>query len=108
MTESANLVNDPTQIVFRNVRRMRRARKWSCRELADRLTAVGCPVKGHVLRNREFPDRVAGIPLFHTVALAHVFGVKLEDLMAIECLACGDAPPVGFACLTCGHRGPGS
>lgn len=96
---------DATNRVVANVRRLREIRGWLARELAERMTAVGCPMSRSVISNREgahCPSRVSADEL---VAFADVFGKSITDLVAeemIACPRCNDKPPTGFTCNNCG------
>ncbi len=44
-----------------------------------------------------------GVSLGDAIALARALGCELDDLLTpVECEACKDNPPAGYACQTCG------
>lgn len=95
-----------SQRVVQNARRLRKLRGWSARELAERLTASGCPVSRVVIANRECGQncRTSVDELF---ALAEVLGCSVDDLVAeqAQCPRCAGSPPVGYLCGLCGASG---
>lgn len=92
---------DPTPTVYRRARALRIQRGWSARELAERLTTAGHPVERSVITRGEIGLRPS-ITVARLYALAYVFQVDPVALLADPtCDACNDAPPTGYACLTC-------
>lgn len=94
---------DPSSTVIRNMRIMRNARKWSARELSERLEAVGCSMGKHVIANME-SGRAPEITVSRMSALAHVFEVDITEMLTEVCPACHGSPPAGFTCNACGAR----
>lgn len=99
--------------VARNVRRLRRARRWTSSDLASRMADVGCPLTQPMVANIETgrPDaagrRRRDVSADELFAFARVFGVPVEDLVAEtpQCGRCAGSPPAGFACTQCGAVG---
>lgn len=95
---------DPTKTVYARMRALRLLRGWSAQQLADRLTAAGRPTKRSAIATWETKPGGCGVDLLY--ALAHVFGVALGTLLddaTVLCQHCGDDPPTGFTCTTCGR-----
>jgi transcriptional regulator with XRE-family HTH domain len=99
------------EIISRNVRRLRRARGWTQAEAAQHLSII----TGQLLSNASWSagERAAetGRPKSWTAneiaALAELFDVPVGDLFEPQppCRSCGDQPPAGFTCNSCGTGG---
>jgi transcriptional regulator with XRE-family HTH domain len=99
---------DLNTIVIGNVRRLRKARKWSAQRLVEALAPHGVPLASRsVLANWE-TGRREGISVDDLAALGAVFEVDPWSLTDTpHCLTCQGEPPAGYACLACGqHGGP--
>lgn len=94
---------DLSNRVAANLRRLRKMRRWSAQELADRMEAAGCPVSRQVIANRESNHVVSRISVDELFAFAAVFERSVMDLIEeeIQCARCGGSPPTGFGCLDC-------
>jgi transcriptional regulator with XRE-family HTH domain len=99
-----------TDRVTAHIRRLRKLRRWSALEVANRTAALGHPVTRGVIASRE-TGRGSTISVDELVVLAAVFGVEPAELLAEEvkvCATCSGSPPPGYACLTCGESVEGS
>lgn len=91
------------------VRELRLARQWqnvSAQELANRMTALGYPMKRSVIANAE-SGRRAEISVDHLAAAANALGIDAVTLLravVAPCPNCQGAPPIGFTCNTCGGK----
>lgn len=89
----------PNEVLAANMRRLRKTRGWTQKELGSRwgvsLQVVNSLETGH--RGREFSVNEA-------VAVAGIFGLPVADLLmpVLPCTTCQGAPPAGFTCRTCG------
>ena len=93
---SAAVINELTQI--------RRARKVSAQELANRMTAAGYPIKRSVIANLE-SGRREEISVDHLAAAALALGHSASAILrraTSPCPTCKAEPPAGFTCNTCG------
>jgi transcriptional regulator with XRE-family HTH domain len=91
-----------TADVVARIRAYRKARGMSARQLAEAITAAGFPISRAVLANQE-NGRVETIPVDQLAAAAQVFGLFISELFeGGPCPTCGDAPPPGFTCNSCG------
>lgn len=98
--------------ISRNVRRLRRARGWTQEEATQRFAQIaGIPAmtKAWWSAGERAPE--TGRPKSWTAnevaTLAELFEVPVGDLFEAQppCRACGDKPPAGFTCNTCGTAG---
>ena len=93
------------QLVAVNVRRLRKARGWTQQELGTKLgwekTVVSTAERSVSAR------RVRQFSIDDAVAIAEVFGVTIADLITPvpPCGQCGNNPPQGYTCNTCGRSG---
>lgn len=101
-------LDDLTQAVTRNVRRLRWARNWTAQEVSERCANAGVPMPRNVLANLE-SGRRAHLTVPELAALAAVFRVEPWSLTTDQplCLVCRNNAPAGFACLVCGQGRPG-
>jgi hypothetical protein len=85
----------------RNVRRLREDRRWSYREMEERLAGSGRGIPLVELGWIEAGER--RVEVDELVALAAIFGVTPMDLLEppAECENCHGAPPKGFICIEC-------
>jgi transcriptional regulator with XRE-family HTH domain len=102
------------ETVSRNVRRLRRARGWTQTEAGQRFAAIaGCvPWSVAVWSAAEASGRVRqrSWTADELAVLAELFRVPVGDLFDPQppCPVCGDRPPVGFSCNSCGSAGGAS
>lgn len=94
----------PNMVVASNVRRLRKLQGWTQAELGNRLgwhSTVVCHAERAAERARR-PGRRFSID--DVALLAGVLGVTIADLLVLPppCPCCGDRPPAGLACKTCG------
>ena len=94
----------PSYWVAVNMRAYRKAAGLSQQELADKigwLKSVVCSTEA----NGAGAKRARKIGIDDVVRIAGVLGVTIEDLIRPipPCETCGDAPPEGFTCNTCGR-----
>lgn len=103
-------IHNVSRAVIARIRRERLARRMSTQELADAVTAAGYYVTRGNLAMKETATAgergvIVSVDLLH--AVAQVFDLPVADLLSLEpCHACGDAPPPGFTCNTCGALRP--
>lgn len=95
---------DPTPVLFRNIRALRKMRGWSAARLSDAFTEAGHPVSRSAIANME-SGRAATATVAFLFAAAEVFGTSAGDLAASLCDTCQGSPPDGFICGTCGSKG---
>jgi transcriptional regulator with XRE-family HTH domain len=84
-------------IVSANVRALRRARRWTQAELADR---IGLGWSKDTAGQAENGRRVWTAN--EIAVAAEVFGVTPGSLFEANCDQCHGAPPPGFTCNACG------
>jgi len=91
--------------VRRNIRRLREQRRWSYREVEERLARVGRPIPVLGLSAIDTGERHVDVD--DLVALAAVFDLGIEELMQppADCGTCHGAPPAGFMCMECETSG---
>ena len=87
--------------VRRNVRRLREERRWSYRDVEERLSRVGRAIPTVELGWIDAGERRVDVD--DLVALAAVFGLTPGELLEppAECKTCHGAPPPGFMCMEC-------
>jgi len=96
-----------SQAVAINITGLRRARRWTLRQLSDRCADSGKRVAISRLSRIETSrdgSRTLEVSVDDLVALAAAFEVSTDHLLAPwdpNCTACLDSPPPGFACRTC-------
>jgi transcriptional regulator with XRE-family HTH domain len=84
-----------------NIRRIRKRRGLSEQGLADKVTALGHPLSRVMLSKKERTK--ASILISDLVFIAQALDVEPSKILAqTSCDACGDAPPPGYTCKTCG------
>lgn len=95
--------------ISRNVRRLRRARNWTQEEAALRFSQItGAPAMTNASwsagERAAETNRSKSWTANEIAALAELFEVPVGDLFDRQppCRACGDTPPAGFTCNTCG------
>ncbi|MEU1497329.1 helix-turn-helix transcriptional regulator [Streptomyces sp. NPDC005732] len=96
-----------SRIVGARVHALRTERGWTLRETARQVEAAGKPIGYATIqrleRNRNPAAPVVAVIVDDLIALAIVFGLRPDELLAApDCVACMDKPPAGFACRTCG------
>jgi transcriptional regulator with XRE-family HTH domain len=96
-----------SRIVGAHIHALRTARGWSLREVARQTEAAGKPIGyatiGRLEHGRDPQEPAVAVIVDDLVALAAVFGLRPEQLLAAPgCFVCMDNPPAGFACRTCG------
>lgn len=76
---SIRKVNGKLNIIDKNVKKLRKARKWSQADLARELNLLGLPFHKNDIQGIESNERtVRDVELCF---LAQVFDVKMEDLL---------------------------
>ena len=87
--------------VRRNVRRLRERRRWSYREMEERLARAGRAIPVHALSAIDTGERHVDVD--DLVALAAVFDLDVDELLRppTNCETCHGAPPAGFMCMEC-------
>lgn len=102
------------ETISRNVRRLRRARGWTQEEAGQRFAAItGQPQsKASWSAAERSPEtgRSKSWTANEIAALAELFDVGVGDLFDPQppCRVCGDQPPAGFTCNSCGAAGGAS
>lgn len=101
------MADQPHAAVARSIVRLRKERKWSARELAEKLQAQGCDMTRSMISNFE-NGRLEDIGVNKLAHLAKAFNVEPWSLAepAPACLDCENNPPAGFRCMTCGLDKP--
>lgn len=91
--------------VRRNIRRLREQRRWSYREVEERLAQVGRAIPVLGLSAIDTGERHVDVD--DLVALAAVFGLTPGELLEppADCENCHGAPPPGFICMECETSG---
>lgn len=91
--------------VRRNIRRLREQRRWSYREVEERLARAGRTIPVLALSAIDTGERHVDVD--DLVALAAVFDVGIEELLQppADCETCHGAPPAGFMCMECETSG---
>jgi transcriptional regulator with XRE-family HTH domain len=97
----------PTAVaVVEAMRALRLKRKWSAVDLENRIAATGLAVMPrNTIANLE-TGRRAMVTVDELAALGGAFRVEPWSLTTGTpvCLTCrGQAPPAGFACMSCGQ-----
>lgn len=89
--------------VVRELTALRRQRKISAQQLADRMTAAGYPINRSSIANLE-NGRREEISVGHLAIAAQILGADPAAILrrAAPCPRCANDPPAGFACKTCG------
>lgn len=98
-------------VIAAAIRKHRRARGLSVRQLADECERLGAPQLtvsslGNIERGQDpdakrSPRRVGVAELAVLAAALHVAPIALAPFLTL-CLTCQGTPPNGFACRTCG------
>jgi ribosome-binding protein aMBF1 (putative translation factor) len=92
---------NPEQVFAKRMRQVRERRGWSQAKLADWMRTYGVDLHSTAITRIERGER--SISLNEASAVAAALGVLLVELLQeVQCEACGDAPPAGFACKSCG------
>lgn len=91
--------------VRRNVRRLREQRRWSYREVEERLSRAGRAIPTLGLSAIDTGERRVDVD--DLVALAAVFDLGIEELLQppADCETCHGTPPAGFMCMDCETSG---
>ena len=102
MTDLALSAN---QLVAVNMRRLRKERGWTQDGLGEKL-GWGKSVVSTAERSVE-ARRVRQFSIEDVVLMASIFGVTIDELLQPVplCDQCGNEPPEGFTCNTCGRPG---
>ena len=89
----------------RNIRRLREKRRWSYREVEERLAQAGRAIPVLELSAIDAGERRVDVD--DLVALAAVFDLSVEELLQppADCETCHGAPPAGFRCMECETSG---
>lgn len=91
------------QCIARNVKRLRQQRGLAHTVMSARLAELGRPIARLGLAEIEKGRR--RVDADDLAAIATVLGVANPwDLTAETCETCGNAPPAGFGCLSCGVK----
>lgn len=114
MTSSKARTEADTQvarIVGQNTRRLREQQRLSGRELAKKIQSNGRRMDHAALSRIELGYHSNGARRAVTVDelswIAEALGVQPVALLALPaCDTCGDVPPAGFACRSCGAETP--
>lgn len=87
--------------VRRNIQHLRMRRRWSYRDVEERLSEAGRALSPLVLSAIEAGER--HVDADDLVALATVYGLSVDELLRppADCGTCHGAPPAGFMCLEC-------
>jgi transcriptional regulator with XRE-family HTH domain len=81
--------------------RLRKARGWSQRDLAEKLAEHGYQMaQSNVTRMENGERKTFSVDL--VVLLADIFGISLDELVNQHCSTCEGSPPAGFKCQSCG------
>lgn len=95
---------DVSAAMIARIRRLRNARGWSERQLAEAMTAAGYPVTRSTLANWTRNTNPA-VTADQIAAIATAFGIAIGELFGIGwCNFCLGSPPAGFTCSTCGAK----
>lgn len=106
MSEAPSSPLGPTgNNVRRNIRRLREQRRWSYREVEERLSRAGRAISPLELSAIDTGERRVDVD--ELVALAAVFDLSIEELLQppADCRTCHGAPPRGFMCMECETSG---
>jgi transcriptional regulator with XRE-family HTH domain len=89
----------------RNIQRIRIQRRWSYREVEERLSEAGRALSTLTLSAIERGER--HVDADDLVALATVYGLSVEELLRppADCETCHGSPPAGFMCMECETSG---
>lgn len=89
----------------RSIRRLREQRRWSYREVEERLVQTGRVIP--VLELSAIDTGERRVDVDDLVALAAVFDLSVEELLQppADCATCHGAPPAGFMCMECETSG---
>jgi transcriptional regulator with XRE-family HTH domain len=87
--------------VRRNIRRLREERRWSYREVEERLARVGRAIP--TVEQGWIDAGERRVDADDIVAFAAIFGLYPGELLEPPdgCDTCHGAPPAGFMCLEC-------
>lgn len=100
----ADKIGKVGRAVATNIRRLRRSRGLTLKELAALIAAEGRTASLSAISKTECGQRRMDVD--DLVAYARVLNVAPADLLTVfSCTACGGAPPKGFTCNTCGTQG---
>ena len=101
MSESAGPLGPAGHNVRRNIRRLREERRWSYRDVEERLARAGRAIP--TLAQSAIDTGQRHVDVDDLVALAVVFDVDVGDLLRppVACETCHGAPPAGFMCMEC-------
>ncbi|MEU0207365.1 helix-turn-helix domain-containing protein [Streptomyces canus] len=106
MTEVARSPLGPAgNNVRRNIRRLREQRRWSYRDMEERLARAGRAIPVVALSAIDAGERHVDVD--DLVALAAAFGLTPGELLEppADCETCHGAPPPGFMCMECETSG---
>ncbi|MDT5026636.1 MAG: hypothetical protein QOE61_3062 [Micromonosporaceae bacterium] len=98
--------NGRSRQVAKRMRALRQSQHMSVQKLVDRMTERGFPILRASLSAVERGVRI-NVTVDELCAIADALGVSAAGLLgeASLCLTCGDNPPAGFQCTTCGAVG---
>lgn len=94
-----------TDSCIRAMRVLRERRGWSALHLSRLVEEQQSVAMSRAVITNLENGRRRDMSVEQLVALVHVFDSTLEYFLGIggtACGKCGDAPPEGYACLTCG------
>ena len=88
--------------VAANIARLRAAQNMTSAELSTAMGKLCRPIPATGLTRVEHLCRRVDVD--DLAAFARIFGVEPADLLAEApaCRACGNSPPAGYTCNTCG------
>lgn len=92
-----------SHLLIKRIFNLRTRRGWSNAVLSERFAEVGYAMSPQALSKQHLHNSTVSID--QAVATARVFGISIEELISEGCGTCGDVPPVGFACCSCGRKG---
>jgi transcriptional regulator with XRE-family HTH domain len=85
----------------RNIQRQRIQRRWSYRDVEERLSEADCAISTLGLSAIERGAR--HVTADDLVAFATIYSLSIEELLQppADCWTCHGAPPAGYMCLEC-------
>ncbi|MGW5582821.1 helix-turn-helix domain-containing protein [Streptomyces sp. NPDC003857] len=96
-----------SEAVIQELTSIRRGRKVSQQELANRMTEAGYPIKRSVIANLESGRRVE-LSVDHLAIACKALGIDATAILrqvTDPCPNCKGEPPIGFSCNVCTASG---